>query len=248
MAETHKEYEGVCLNPKDIPSDEVAMKQLLPILLILFTLTGPTVVWADDNSEEIGLPENRTGSSEITFDMLKEDPGLLKEEITQWLKNQKTGVSKTLDGLLDSKVFNTNVFFGGWVALFALLVALFIGKFLYNIFRDSTIPLYEKMLRLTGREKRPLRQHNFSPFGLSGNPKPFNEPAQKKKRVPLFGELLTSFVNPTITPKMIENALRHQRERSDSKPRIGEILVELKQVSSEEVDKALNFQKKYKSK
>lgn len=226
------------------------------IFLVVSFLSGNTLVpsvFADTEEEDLRHQPQKVVPEKKEIQELEK----LRGDFTGWLNVQKEKGSHQFQNILELKLFQTNVFFGSAMAFFAVLVVLFVLKFIFNIVGDSIKAVYEKLLLMMGRDTATVGEHHFAPvmkegsagktITTSGNSKTGgnNRSAPAKKKF-LFCEVMSQFVNPLIKPETVQKALTDQNARNP-KPRIGALLMESQAVSQEEVDKTLRLQKQFRA-
>ena len=97
------------------------------------------------------------------LDQHADNPEAALDELDGWLKQQREEKERQSDKTMDFRIFQTKVFFGGWMTFFIILAVLFALKFGFNIIRDSVWAIRNKILDLLGIQTRRTYEH-YSPL------------------------------------------------------------------------------------
>jgi hypothetical protein len=176
--------------------------------------------------------------------------GKANSEFVQWITIQKGESLSKLGQVLEFKVLQTNVFFGGFMAIFLTLGLVFVVIFVYNIGRDTVAGAVRKAKKLSGREAEANVYSMQSPLSTAVRTRSdrsraepaVDKPASKKRF--LFCEVLMHFVNPSIPPAHLQDALSLQRQGGGKK--VGEILKENGMITDADIEKTVRIQKQYR--
>lgn len=107
----------------------------------------PVSYLSDENSASSEMDEH-TDSFLDNLEYYKDHPEEALDDLKAWNDEQNQKESKKSEETIALKNEQVRVFFGGWMGFFAIVIALFLLKFAFNIFRDSLRFLVREMIEM----------------------------------------------------------------------------------------------------
>lgn len=172
---------------------------------------------------------------------------LLSAEMEEEQKAIAKEVAKAFDGIAEKKSEQVHTIITVLLIPVGLLIGAFLLKLAYDLFTGTADKVGKGVGSISSRLKAAVAgdakgaaAKNESSGRLPAMPK---DPSKPQSRPLLLGQIITRFVNPTLSEREVENAVQLQKQSNDGR-KIGEILVERGAVTQDDVHRALKIQKK----
>ncbi|MCH8208630.1 MAG: hypothetical protein IIA62_06215 [Nitrospinae bacterium] len=183
------------------------------------------------------------------------DPYAAKKDLDRWSENRQIEALKRAEEKVSKKGFQTKVFFGGWAVFFAIVVALFLIKFFFNVIQGWYLNIYDYTLDLFGYSRPQLYEH-ISPLSTAHREAPkrhrkqpssnsFSAPRHNRNHF-YFCEVFANFINPWADKNRVSEILSGQMDQ-DHTHKIGRMLRDAGLLTDDEVRETLEKQKYYRS-
>lgn len=172
---------------------------------------------------------------------------VLSAEMEEEQKEIAKEVAKAFDGVAEKKTEQVHTIITVILIPVGLIVGAFLLKLAYDLFTGTADKVGKGVGSISSRLKAMIAgdakgtaAKNESSGRLPAMPK---DPSKPQSRPLLLGQIITRFINATLSEQDVENAVRIQKQSNNGK-KIGEILVEQGAVTQDDVHRALKIQKK----
>lgn len=168
---------------------------------------------------------------------------VLSAEIEEEHKELAKEVVKAFDGVAEKKTEQVHTIITVLLIPLAMIIGGFLLKMVYDLFTGAADKVGKGVGSISSKLKSGNGGSRASGKSSGKLPRMPVDPSKSSSRMMLLGQVIIRFVNPSLTDKDVENAVRIQKQSNNGK-KIGEILVEQGVVTKDDVLRALKIQKK----